>query len=218
MYMENLALLFAVASTILITTVSLLLHILGRSTLETTIPFFMIFIPLAAIFWGTRRKATYQYRMRDFENDIATLMRETTEEDVTKEIKWEHRHVRLSDTWRSLKISKPLCELVNVGIIVQALHVDLTTQLEVMGEELLPSYNESVPQTTIHIHDSRLPHYDDLVAHEDIDLADFTRPSYLSSPLASMTLPDPIFEYYHPKKSPLHPLIPNQCKASAQHN
>ncbi|KAG2187156.1 hypothetical protein INT44_004826 [Umbelopsis vinacea] len=120
----------------------------------------------------------------------STLMRETTEEDVTKEIKWEHRHVRLSDTWRSLKISKPLCELVNVGIIVQALHVDLTTQLEVMGEELLPSYNESVPQTTIHIHDSRLPHYDDLVAHEDIDLADFTRPSYLSSPLASMTLPE----------------------------
>jgi hypothetical protein len=127
---------------------------------------------------------------KKFESDIATLMQETTEEDVTKEIKWEHRHIRPSDTWRSLKIAKPLCELTNVGIIVQALHVDLTAQLEAMGEELLPTYNESVPQTTILINDSQLPHYDDLVAHEDIDLADLTRPAYLNPPLPSTDLPE----------------------------
>ncbi|KAI8577156.1 hypothetical protein K450DRAFT_201383 [Umbelopsis ramanniana AG] len=192
MFIENLVLLFAIASILLITTISLLLHLLGHSTLETTIPFFMIFIPLRYFGGPVEEQLTNTVcaLTQKFENDIEILMRETTQEDVTKEIKWEHRHIRLSDTWRSLKIAKPLCELTNVGIIVQALHVDLTTQLEVMGEDLLPSYNESVPQTTIHISDARLPHYDDLVAHEDIDLADLTRPSYLNPPLPNMALPE----------------------------
>lgn len=117
-------------------------------------------------------------------------MQEMTEEDVTKEIKWEHRHVRPSDTWRTLKIVKPPCELTNVGVIVQALHIDLTAQMETMGEELLPTYNESVPQTAININDACLPHYNDLVAHGDIDLADLTRPSYHNPPSPSTALPE----------------------------
>jgi hypothetical protein len=118
-------------------------------------------------------------------------MQEITQEDVTKEIKWEYRNVKPSDTWRTLKIAKPLCELTNVGIIVQAIHIDLTTQLEAMGVEHLPAYNESLPHTVMEVNDARLPHYHDLAAHEeDIDLTDLTRPSFLNPPLPSTALPE----------------------------
>lgn len=99
------------------------------------------------------------------------MLKELTEEDVTKDIKWEHRRIRSSDTWEALKISFGTGKPNKVSVIIQALHIDLNTQMTNMGEDFLPAYDESNPQTTVDMSQSHLPDYDE-ATHATIDMTE----------------------------------------------
>jgi hypothetical protein len=102
------------------------------------------------------------------------LLQMFTEEDVTKEIKWEHRRIRAADTWENLRISQRSGKLVRVTVLIQALHIDANNEIVNMGDEPLPAYNDDQPHTALDINPSDLPDYSEATvpSYEELDLSD----------------------------------------------
>lgn len=102
------------------------------------------------------------------------LLQMFTEEDVTKEIKWEHRRIRRADTWENLRILSRSGKPVRVTLVIQALHIDVNNEMANMGDEGLPAYNEDQPHTAVEINPSALPNYSEATVprYEELDLSD----------------------------------------------
>jgi hypothetical protein len=120
---------------------------------------------------------------------LTKLLKELTDVDVTKDIKWVHRRTQPSDTWEALRISYGTGKPSKVTLLIQALYIDSNAEMTNMGEELLPAYNESNPQTAIDMDQTHLPDYDE-ATHDAIDMTDLSvPPSQRSSTPPSTALP-----------------------------
>lgn len=102
------------------------------------------------------------------------LLQMFTEEDVTKEIKWEHRRIRPADTYENLRISSRSGKPVRVTLVIQALHIDVNNQMANMSSDSLPAYNADQPHIAVEINPSALPNYSEATVprYEELDLSD----------------------------------------------
>ncbi|KAG2178272.1 hypothetical protein INT43_003525 [Umbelopsis isabellina] len=97
-----------------------------------------------------------------------------TEEDLSKEIKWEHRRIRPADTYENLRISSRSGKPVRVTLVIQALHIDVNNEMANSSNDILPAYNEDQPHVAIEINSSALPVYSEATVptYEESDLSD----------------------------------------------
>lgn len=105
-----------------------------------------------------------------------------TSADISRQIKWNYRRLRVDDTAQELRLCPPLSSWT-IELVIEVIQIDPETDLAREMGETLPSYRAAVQDVVLDIGPSSQGdldggcgnNYSDLLLPREMDLSDMTR-------------------------------------------
>ncbi|KAI8328932.1 hypothetical protein EDC96DRAFT_452593 [Choanephora cucurbitarum] len=103
-------------------------------------PLLLLAVPAFVAFFTTRRKSSYYRRLSDYYESLQSCLKELNSLDVTRQIKWNCRRMRESDTIASLHL-KPPSSQYTINFVIEVIQINVENEL---AQEMLPAYDTSM--------------------------------------------------------------------------
>ncbi|KAI8373343.1 hypothetical protein BD560DRAFT_98025 [Blakeslea trispora] len=105
-------------------------------------PLILLIVPAFVAFFTTRRKSSYYRRIGDYYESLQSCLKELNSLDVTRQIKWNFRRTRESDTLASMHL-KPPSSQYTINFVIEVIQINVENELAQEGE-VLPAYDTSM--------------------------------------------------------------------------
>ncbi|KAI8069128.1 uncharacterized protein B0P05DRAFT_551651 [Gilbertella persicaria] len=112
-------------------------------------PLILLSVPALVAFFTTRRRNSYYRRLSDYYDSLQSCLKELNSLDVTRQIKWDFRRVRESDTSASMHLKGRLARY-NINCVIEVVQINIENELAQEGE-VLPAYDASARDTVLAI-------------------------------------------------------------------
>ncbi|GAA5803142.1 hypothetical protein EDC94DRAFT_605961 [Helicostylum pulchrum] len=112
-------------------------------------PLIMLLIPAVIGFITTRRRNKYYKKLATYYESLQSVLKQFNSLDVTRQIKWNFRRLRETDTANSMHLNIPLSRC-NINFVIEIIQVNIENELAEEGE-ILPAYDTSMMDIVLDI-------------------------------------------------------------------
>ncbi|ORZ02843.1 hypothetical protein BCR43DRAFT_482264 [Syncephalastrum racemosum] len=102
-------------------------------------PLLILIAPALLAYWTTRRRGMHYLRVSRFQDSLTTCLKEMTTQDIPRQVKWDFRRPRHTDTSEELHLRESIGQYA-IALIIEAFQLDPEVDLVQQRGDILPSY------------------------------------------------------------------------------
>ncbi|KAI9478398.1 MAG: hypothetical protein EXX96DRAFT_539499 [Benjaminiella poitrasii] len=137
-----------IAAVILVIAAAIFSVVARAITLSMWYPLIILIAPAIIAFITTKRKNTYYMKLNNYYDSLQSRLKEFSSLDVTRQIKWNFRRLKETDTAVGMNLRPPLSRY-RINFVIDIIQIDTENELLAEEGEALPAYNLAIRRDVV---------------------------------------------------------------------